>query len=193
MNPVLLIHGFKDNERKMHRLAGHLRAAGREAHTLRVQPSWGQCGLDVLAGQVAEFIERTFPAGQKIDLVGFSMGGLVCRYYLQRLGGLERVERFVSIATPHRGSWWAWLLPNAGCRQMRPGSAFLRDLASDAHRLSAIRHTSIWTPFDLMILPFTSSILPDTQCRRLWCVAHPLMVFQASAHRAVATALACEK
>jgi triacylglycerol lipase len=189
-NPVILVHGLLDSSRKMARLARHLRELGREAHTLDLVPSWGKVGLEKFAAQVAAFVEKTLPPGRRFDLVGFSMGGLVSRYYLQRLGGLERVDRFISIAAPHNGSLLAWLIPTPGCRQMRPGSAFLRDLESDVDRLGKLQFTSIWTPFDLMIVPAHSSILSCAKNRLLWCLAHPLMVLQPSALRAVEAALA---
>lgn len=189
-NPVLLIHGMKDTSRKMRRLARHLRECGRETHALDLLPSWGEIALDVLAQRIADYVEKTFPPGERIDLVGFSMGGLVSRYYVQRLGGLERVRRFITISTPHRGSLLAWLIPTPGCRQMRPGSDFLRDLDRDAERLAEVGFTSIWTPFDLIILPAHSSIVPCAKNQRLWCVAHPLMVYQPCALRAVEAALA---
>jgi triacylglycerol lipase len=189
LNPVVLVHGIKDDSRKMEPLARHLRAEGREAHALTYRPSWGQTGIDQLARQLGEEIDRRFAPGRPLDFVGFSMGGLVCRYYLQRLGGLERAGSLVTIATPHRGSWLAWLLPNAGGRQLRPGSPFLRDLAQDAARLKAIRFTSLWTPMDAMIVPAASSVIPEARCRKLWCLAHPLMVLEPRCIRAAARAL----
>ncbi|MEA3207122.1 MAG: triacylglycerol lipase [Chthoniobacter sp.] len=187
--PVLLIHGIKDDARKMERMARHLRQEGREVHTMSLRPSWGQKGLDELAVQIAAEADRLFAPDQTFDLVAFSMGGLVSRYYVQRLGGLERVRRFVTISTPHQGTVFAYLIANPGCRQMRPGSAFLRDLASDAHRLEQVQFTSVWTPLDLIILPARSSAVPQARNRKLWIVAHPLMVWQPLALRAVSAAL----
>lgn len=188
-NPVLLVHGIKDDARKMEPMARYLRAQGWDAKTMSFRPSWGQKGLDVLAEQVAQFIAENYAPGEKIDLVAFSMGGLVTRYYLQRLGGLDRVQRYVTISTPHRGTFVAYLLPNTGCRQMRPGSAFLRDLESDAHRLEQLAFTSLWTPLDTIILPARSSIIPQAHCERLVVALHPLMVVQGNIKRAVAAAL----
>ena len=162
--------------------------AGR-CRPISLRPSWGQKGLDVLAGQVAEFIGENYAPGEKLDLVAFSMGGLVTRYYLQRLGGIGRVQRYVTLSTPHNGTLLAYLLPNAGCRQMRFGSAFLRDLASDADRLAELDFTSFWTPLDTVIVPARSSIMPQARNERMVIAAHPLMVWQQSAHRAVAGAL----
>jgi triacylglycerol lipase len=43
---------------------------------------------------------------------------------------------------------------------MRPGSRFLADLNRDLSDLQKVQFTSIWTPFDLTILPPTNSYLP---------------------------------
>ena len=188
-NPVLLIHGIKDDARKMEPMARYLRAQGWDAKTMSFRPSWGQKGLDVLAEQVAQFIGENYAPGEKIDLVAFSMGGLVTQYYLQRLGGLDRVQRYITLSTPHHGTLLAYLLPNAGCRQMRFGSAFLRDLASDADRLAQLDFTSFWTPLDTIIVPARSSIMPQARNERMVIALHPLMVLQRSAKRAVAEAL----
>ena len=189
LNPVILVHGIKDDARKMEPLARLLRKEGREAHPISFSPSWGEVGIDRLAVQLQDRIDSLFPRDQPLDFAAFSMGGLVCRYYLQRLGGLERTGRFVTISTPHRGSWLAWLLFNDGGRQMRPGSAFLGDLARDADRLQAAQFTSLWTPLDVMILPSNSSVVAEARCRKLWCLMHPLMVLEPRCLQAAARAL----
>ena len=188
-NPVLLIHGIKDDARKMEPMARYLRGQGWDAQTMSLRPSWGQKGLDVLAGQVAQFIGENYAPGEKIDLVAFSMGGLVTRYYLQRLGGLARVQRYVTLSAPHHGTLLAWLIPNAGCRQMRPGSAFLRDLNADAAQLAQLDFTSFWTPFDTIIVPQRSSIMAQARNVKLPIALHPLMVWQGRMLDQVAEAL----
>src|SRR6185436_5431091 len=99
--------------------------------------------------------------GRRFDLIGFSMGGLIARYYLQRLGGIEKVGRFVSIAAPHQGTHMARLGGLPGWVQMRPGSEFLRDLASDADVLRRVNFTSFYTPLDAVIVPARSSEMPQ--------------------------------
>jgi triacylglycerol lipase len=102
------------------------------------------------------------------------MGGLICRYYLQRLGGISRTQTFIAISSPHRGTWTALFRRNPGTRQMRWGSAFLEDLNRDVHMLKQIRTLSIRTPLDLMIVPSHSSILG--RCHTVNVLAHPLML-----------------
>jgi triacylglycerol lipase len=141
-----------------------------------LSPSTGKIGLDELALQLKAFIDVNIPAGETFHLVGFSMGGLICRYYLQRLDGIKRVRRFISISTPHYGSRLAYLLGNKGCRQMRPGSEFLKDLNSDLNRLEEVKIVSIWTQFDLSIMPAKSSHLPLGEEMIIPVLLHPLMV-----------------
>lgn len=188
-NPVVLLHGIFDTAAVLGRLCAFLQQRGWATHRFELVPRFGQAGLDVLARQVADYVERTFGPGEKIDLVGFSMGGLVARYYIQRLGGLERVSRLVTISSPHRGTWTAFLLGNAGARQMRPGSAFLRDLDKDRKVLKCIRFTTIWTPWDLMILPAGSSVIPEGRPVRIGVGWHRLMVRDRRVLREVERAL----
>lgn len=190
-NPVLLIHGLGDDSRSLGLLERYLRREGRDVHSLDLRPSWGQIGLDVLAEQVAAFVDERFGAKRQFDLVGYSMGGLVSRYYLQRLGGAKRVQRFVTVCTPHHGSRLAHLLPSPGIRQMRPGSEFLRDLQRDESELwKRVQFTSFWTPLDTVVVPARSAVVPGERNERIWCVAHPLMVWEPRCIRAVAGALA---
>jgi triacylglycerol lipase len=175
-NPVFLVHGIDDTGVLFDKMSALLRRGGRPVQALNLTPNNGDAGLDELASQLGTYINAGFPAAQSIDLVGFSMGGLVARYYLQRLGGAERVRRFITIASPHNGTWMAFLRRNRGARQMRPGSDFLKDLNRDTAMLDRIRVTSIWTPFDLMIAPCTSSVLSAGRSMRVNVAAHPLMV-----------------
>src|SRR5687768_8460910 len=95
-NPVVLVHGIYSSGRDFTRLARHLRAEGHEVFMIDLSPNDGHAGLDELARQLADFTDAKLP-GRRFDLVGFSMGGLVSRYYMQRLGGAARVEHFVTL------------------------------------------------------------------------------------------------
>jgi triacylglycerol lipase len=156
---VVLVHGIWDTSRVFVAMARWLEGRGFRVLAVNLTPSDGAVGLDELARQLGAFVEQQFTPGEVFDLVGFSMGGLVSRYYVQRLGGMERVGRLITISTPHRGTYWAYAVGNAGSRQMRPGSEFLAELNQDAAMLERVRFASIWTPLDLMIVPAGSSRL----------------------------------
>ena len=175
-NPVLLIHGINDTEAVFQKMTQYLNLRGWTVHSLSLTPSNGCAALDDLARQVAAYIDRTFAADQPLDLVGFSMGGIVSRYYVQRLGGIDRVQRFITVASPHQGTWTGYLKNGTGCQQMRPHSEFLNDLNSDVQMLGKINFTSIWTIYDLMIVPPSSSQLPVGKEFVLSVPLHPWMI-----------------
>ncbi len=159
MNPVVLVHGFLDTIAVFDPLTEYLTRHGWPVYRINLVPNHGYEKLETLAGQLATYIEKNFEPGQSIDLIGFSMGGLVTRYYLQRLGGIDRVQRYINISAPNHGTLTAYSLPLAGVRQMCPDSEFIADLDRDRHDLDKIKTTILWTPFDLMIVPARSSCL----------------------------------
>lgn len=183
-NPVVLVHGLTDTAIVFDRMTRRLEEMGWTVYSLDLVPSNGDRELDDLAHQLANFTQRHIAPGQPFDLVGFSMGGLVSRYYVQRLGGIEQVQRFVTIASPHNGTFTAFASMRPGCVQMRPNSGFLNDLNRDLPILERINFTSIWTPMDLMILPARSSELP---IGRNILVPVPLHAWMITDERAIKT------
>ena len=186
---VVLVHGMWDKAAKMDQMAGYLRKQGFTVFTPTLRPSWGQVGLDELAKQLSAYIDANIHPGEKFDLVGFSMGALVCRYYLQRMDGLRRVDHFITLGGPHHGSLWACLLGSPGYRQMRPGSDFINDLNGDIAVLEKTKFTSIWTPFDLIIVPSTSSRTSVGRNIMVWVPIHPLLVWSPTVIKRVADLL----
>lgn len=157
---VILIPGIFDYGKSMHRMADALIAQGFDAHYIRLRPNTGWHGMEALAVQLRDLIESVAQAEQTCSLVGFSMGGIVARYYLQRMGGVARVHKFISLSSPHFGSFWANFLPYKGGSQLRVGSEFLTELNRETELLESTAPVSIWTPYDFTILPQTSSRLP---------------------------------
>lgn len=175
-NPVLLVHGIWDTGTRFRRMRPYLEHAGLLVHSIDLVPNNGKVSLTELALQLDAYVRETFTDGGAINIVGFSMGGLVSRYYIQRLGGIRRVRKFVTLGTPHRGTWTAFVTANPGMRDMRPRSAFLEDLNRDIEMLDRVSFTSIWTPLDLMIVPANSSQVSVGRCIQVRSLAHPLLV-----------------
>ncbi|MER7761717.1 alpha/beta fold hydrolase [Streptomyces sp. NPDC097619] len=155
--PVILLHGFTDNRSVFVLLR---RALGGPA--LRRVESCGYSPLTTdlrtaaarLARQVEEVCERTGHA--RVDLVGHSLGGLVARYYVQRMGGDARVRTVVTLGTPHQGTRIAPLMDaHPLVRQMRPDSPVIEELRLPAPGCTT-RFVSFWSEFDQLMVP------PDT-------------------------------
>jgi triacylglycerol lipase len=178
--PVLLVHGIWNSSSQMSLLRASLVQGGIErVHSMDLVPNDGQASIAELGMQVsreAEALAVRFGV-ERIDIVGFSMGALVSRWFLQRAGGTQRVRRFVSISGPHHGTVTAYALDSIGVRDMRPRSALLRDLASDADPFASVEVHCVYTPLDLMIVPATSSILAGARTVRAFAVpVHRWMV-----------------
>jgi triacylglycerol lipase len=188
-NPILLVHGLMDTSYKMRKISSYLHNRGWQVFDIDLIPNNGDSKLEILAKQIADLVDRTFAPGQPIDLLGFSMGGLVSRYYVQRLGGIDRVQRFISISAPNNGTIAGYFSQRPGCIQMQPSSEFMTDLNRDVDRLKSLNFTSLWTPFDLIILPPSSSQLGIGTDLSIPVLAHPLMVADGRILKAVTNAL----
>jgi triacylglycerol lipase len=187
--PVVVVHGIYNTGGDMIRLTRALKAAGREVLPITLRPATGRAPLEDLSAQLERYVAEK-AVRRPFDLLGFSMGGLVARHYLQRRGGLPQVRKFVTLSTPHHGTHWARFHWGAGTAQMRRGSAFLQDLNADADTLKQVEFISIWVPSDLLILPATSSVMPQARNIRLRSLlGHPACVLQKGAIRQVVEAL----
>jgi triacylglycerol lipase len=188
-DPVILVHGICDSATSMCVMDRWLTSRGWPVHRISLFPSDGSLALEALAEQLRNYVEKNVSLNSKLSLVGFSMGGLVCRHYVQKLGGDSRVAAMITLSAPHRGTWLARLSNRPACRQMCPGSDFLRSLSENLSVFKRVRLTSIWTPFDLVILPPTSSRVSFARNQSILMPAHPLMILSRRCLRAVEAAL----
>jgi triacylglycerol lipase len=187
---TILVPGWLDNVRTLGRLRTFLEVAGHKAVICSPQPSDGSAPIERLAQQLNDYIEGGFGSDEPVNLFGFSMGGLIGRVYLQDMGGWRRVNKFVTAASPHRGTVTAKLATYQAALQMRPDSEFIMRLNSDLTPLQQVGFTSIWSPLDLTIVPANSSVLPVGKSRRVWSPAHGVMMFDPNVMRVIAQALA---
>lgn len=171
-----MVHGIFEDGKAFDSLKKRLENHGIECFVPRLSPADGRGGLDKLAEGLKKYIDNQFGENEKFALVGFSMGGLVSRYYLQKLGGAERCEEFITVSTPHHGTKFAYVYPSKGVAQMRPGSDFLRGLEDTENILDQIPVTSHRTPLDLIILPPTSSVWKRAENHSHNVILHPLML-----------------
>ncbi|WP_217555038.1 triacylglycerol lipase [Streptomyces sp. GbtcB6] len=152
--PVVLLHGFIDNRSVFvllrRTLAQH---GGQRVESLNYSPL--TCDIrtaaELLGRHIEEICERT--GSGRVDIVGHSLGGLIARYYVQRLGGDLRVRTLVTLGTPHSGTR---VVPLADAhpivRQMRPGSEVIEELTRPAPGCRT-RFVSFWSDLDSVMEP----------------------------------------
>jgi triacylglycerol lipase len=186
---TILVPGWLDNVRTLGKLRSFLEVAGHKCLICSPQPSDGSVPIPQLSQQLADFIDGGFAPDEPVNLFGFSMGGLIHRYYVQKMDGHRRVRKLVTAASPHRGTMTAKLATMAAALQMRPDSEFIMELNRDLSPLQQVEFTSIWSPFDLTIVPANSSILPVGKAKRVWSPAHGVMMYDPNVMRVIAQTL----
>ncbi|MFT3991918.1 MAG: alpha/beta fold hydrolase [Luteolibacter sp.] len=174
---IVLVHGFLNSSVHFGFMKKRFENRGFECYAPDLRPCDARCGLEKLALQLKQDIDTRYGRDQKIILIGYSMGGIVSRYYLQNLDGAKRCEKFITISSPHNGTVMARLYPSQGAREMRRHSEFLKQLATSESQLGKIPVVSYHTPMDLMILPATSSVWNRAENISYPILAHPLMLY----------------
>ncbi len=165
--PILLVHGLVSNRSIFTVLR---RGLTRRGFSNVFAMNYATLATDVrtAALRLAEEVEGVCAETgfERIHVIGHSLGGLIARYYVTRLGGDERVHTLVTLGTPHEGTWAAYSLPTRLMRQMRPGSGLMRELARPV-RGCRTRFLAYWSDSDLAIVPQRSAALshPDLSTR----------------------------
>ncbi|HET9655219.1 MAG TPA: alpha/beta fold hydrolase [Kineosporiaceae bacterium] len=167
--PILLVHGMIDNRAIFAVLRRRLRRRGfGRVFTLNYPPTTNDIRTAArdLSAAVEDLVART--GYERIHVVGHSLGGLIARYYVQRLGGDERVHTLVTLGSPHAGTLTASVLPLRLFRQLRPGSDLYTELAGPAPGCRT-RFVAYWSPMDQLILPHENARLehPDLSARNV--------------------------
>jgi triacylglycerol lipase len=151
--PVLLVHGMIDNRSIFTVLRRSLRRCGfGQVRTVNysVFTSDVRAAAAALGRAVEEVCERT--GYDRVHVVAHSLGGVVARHYVQRQGGDSRVHTLVTLGAPHGGTSAARILPLRLCRQLRPGSDVIAELAAPAPGCRT-RFLAVWSDLDQLIYP----------------------------------------
>ncbi|HEY0575279.1 MAG TPA: alpha/beta fold hydrolase [Pseudonocardia sp.] len=170
--PILLVHGFMDNRSVFTVFRRALRRRGfGVVHAVNYSLLTALTGdIRVAALQLREHVERLRErtGSDHVHVVGHSLGGLIARYYVQRLGGDDAVHTVVTLGSPHGGSVAAYLMPTSLTRQLMPGSDLLTELAEPAPRCRT-RFLVVWSRLDQLIVPQRNARLvhPDLDVRTL--------------------------
>jgi triacylglycerol lipase len=165
--PVLLVHGIVDNRSIFALLAHALRRRGfGVVHAVNFSVLTAFTGdIRVAARELGHHVERICAStgADRVHIVGHSLGGLMARYYVQRLGGDARVDTLVTLGTPHRGSLIAHFLPPTRVpQQLCPGSDLVRELDEPAPGCRT-HVVAVWSKQDQLIIPQSAARLdhPD--------------------------------
>ena len=171
--PIILVHGLVDNRSIFTLLRRALRRRGfGRILTLNYSPFTQD--LRAVAARLGELVERTCEETgyERVHVVGHSLGGVVARYYVQRMGGDARVHTLCTLGSPHAGTSAARIFPRAlpwgTVRQLRPGSELMQELAAPAPGCKT-RFVAFWSDLDHLIVPQRHAAIdhPDLAVRNV--------------------------
>jgi triacylglycerol lipase len=160
--PVLVVPGYNGSPTSVGNLAARLRAAGRRVVVVDL-PDRGTRDLRVSARALGAAADRTGAA--RVDLVGYSAGGVVIRLWLADPTRALRARRVVLLGTPNHGTELAGAaaaldpgLCGSVC-QLAPGSGLLAELNRGDQTPPGPRFFSIWTALDQTVVPPATAVL----------------------------------
>lgn len=172
---VVLVHGFICNRGLWNPWLERLHASGTPAIAPNLEPVFGS--IDAYVPRIDDAVRRiTAATGAAPLLVGHSMGGLAIRAWLRASAGDERIAGVITIGSPHHGTRLARLGLATNTRQMRIGSAWLRELAAAETAQRRARFTCFYSHCDNVVVPCSSATLPGADNRHLRGHAHVHLV-----------------
>ena len=188
----MLVHGLLDSPAVFDRLLREL-GGGRGDPLIPFLPlRLGRTPIEEAAAELGRWIDGAYPATTRIDLLGFSIGGVIARSWIQKLGGHRRTRRFISVGSPQQGTLTALPWPRRlfhGLADLRHGSALLQDLNSNLTALAEIECHSFYSALDLAVLPGWRAVLPIGERTLLPVATHPQLLRDPAAIRPLAREL----
>ncbi len=158
---IVLCHGYMSNRSSFFVLRYVL---GRLGRTNVFSPNFRPASASIpqFAEQLSETVKLALSQTgcDKVDLIGHSMGGLVVRYFIEKLGGARCVYTAITLGAPHRGTKTAALGLFKTAEQFRPDSSFIRELNRGPLSPDPVNMIAIWSDFDTVVLPPENAQLP---------------------------------
>lgn len=156
--PVIILDGWHSPAFTVYGLARRLR---RLTGSTQPTVSWitypFAWSVDAAETRARRVLDRWGLLDREVDIIGFSMGGIVARMLAHGIAGRDgelrrpplRVRRMFTLASPHRGAHLAAMVrPDIAARQLAAGSTLLRALdvalPSRAYDLTCYRITKDW-------------------------------------------------
>lgn len=168
--PIILLHGVVDNRTIFTVLRRGLRKRGF-GRVVCLNYSMLTEDIRDVAFRLSELIEAVVKETgyERVHVIGHSMGGLVGRYYVQRMNGDRRVHTLVTLGSPHSGTAPARLVPHPIARQMRPGSDVIAEFDSPAPGCGT-RFLAMWSDLDQLVIPKRNArvVHPDLNARNVF-------------------------
>ena len=161
--PIVLIHGLWNTSDIFKSLTRKLDQYSIDYFAPTLQHEFGKVSIIDLTKFLNQLIIEKYGLEKEIDLLGFSMGGIIGSYWLKNFEGNKRTKKFISVGSPHKGTLTAQIVPRfplKGISEMKINSKLLKDLYSSNDFLEDVDCISFFTKWDLMVFPGWKAYLP---------------------------------
>lgn len=181
---VVFVHGYLCNRGAWNPWLQHLVREGSPFIALDLSAPFGRIeeGVPQIEAAVAQITQAT---GLAPVVVAHSMGGLALRAWMAQAGDPARVHRWVTLGSPHHGTWTAHFGHTPNARQLCPGSPWLRQLERAVPPAWHARAVCFFSNADNMVFPPQTATLPGADNRLLPGLAHVQMLMRPELIRAV--------
>ena len=161
--PIVLIHGLWNTSEIFKSLTRKLDQYSIDYFAPTLQHEFGKVSIIDLTNFLNQLIINKYGLDKEIDLLGFSMGGIIGSYWLKNFEGNKRIKKFISVGSPHKGTLTAQIVPRfplKGISEMKINSKLLKDLYASNDFLENVNCISFFTNWDLMVFPGWKAYLP---------------------------------
>ena len=155
-NPIIFIHGLWNTSSIFSSITSKLDDIGIEYFAPTLEHAYGMTSIVDLTNLLDELILKKYGLEKEIDILGFSMGGIIGRYWIKKFNGYKRTRRFITVGSPQKGTILSQLVPKypfRGISEMKINSDLLRELSKYDYLLNNIECISFFTIWDLMVFP----------------------------------------
>ncbi|MFA6463926.1 MAG: alpha/beta fold hydrolase [Candidatus Paceibacterota bacterium] len=172
---ILFIHGFGGGSYEFKPIKSFLKKKFTEEiifFDFVYEKRFGQVELENIAELLKTFIENNLK-DKNFSVIAISQGGIIWRIFALKNRYLtKKVEKVITLCTPHNGSLWANLLNLPGVKDLRKNSQILNRI----NELDdGLEYYSVYNPLDLMVFPGTNAIFKKAKInKRVFDWLHPL-------------------
>ena len=154
--PIILIHGLWNSSAIFSSITSKLDEIGIDYFAPTLEHEYGMTSIVELANILNDLIIEKYGYKKKLYILGFSMGGIIGRYWIKKFVGYKRTRKFITVGSPHKGTITSLLVPKypfKGISEMKINSRLLKELSKYDYLLNDIECISFFTYWDLMVLP----------------------------------------
>ena len=184
-DPIILIHGTDSDAYADYAMfAPKLTAAGNCVFAMNYgglvkdgRLQYGEADIHESGAQLSDFVQKVLNAtkAKSVQIVGYSQGANVTRYYVNKLGGAKVTSTWLGLASPSYGGTLYGVVPllrsipgaekkadevfSVALQQQAAGATFMKELNSPSDTVAGPQYYTVGSKVDERIQPIENQAL----------------------------------